>query len=108
MKLKLRGVNVARDLARGGERVDEFGAGALAVCAQPHDVAAVEAAPGDKQVFAVATSHAAKLNFARRRLSFFARRLAGESEARVTFDALARGEQREPLGLAVVPARFDD
>ena len=39
-------------LARGGERVDEFGAGALAVRAQARDVPAVEATPGDLQVVA--------------------------------------------------------
>lgn len=91
-------------LARGGERVDEFRAGALAVRAQARDVPPVKTPSGDEQIVAVAPGDAAQLQLTRLGLSFLARRRTGERKPRVTLDALSRREQRPPLRLAVATA----
>ena len=103
MKFTVRRVNVVRDFARGGERMDEFRARALAVCEQARDVAPVYAAARDEQVVARAARDAAQLQLARRRRNALSRRRAGERKPRVTLNALARSEEREPLRLAIAP-----
>ena len=100
----MRRVNVVCGFARGGERVDEFRARPISVCEQARDVAPVDAAARDEQVVARAPRDAAQLQLARRGCGVLARRRAGERESRVALDALARGEQRVPPGLAVGPA----
>ena len=112
----MRGVNVVRvcargfmrDFARGGERVDEFCARSLSVCEQARDVAPVHAAARDEQVVARAARDAAQLQLARRGRGVLARRRACKRQPRVALDALARGEQRVPPGLAVGPARAQE
>jgi hypothetical protein len=99
---------VVRGIARVGEGLDEFSACALAVRDEARDVASVHAAARDEQVVARASSDAAQLQLARRGRVRLARRRACEREARVTFDALARGKQRVPLHLAFVPARAQE
>lgn len=108
MKLRARGIKIVCGLACGGERVDEFRAGALAVRSQTRDVPSVKTLSGDEQVVAVAPGDAAQLQFARFGLSFLARRRTGERKPRVTLDALARREQRLPLRLAVANALARD
>ena len=102
-----------RGLADGGERVDQFGAGAFAVRDEPRDVAPVDAAAGDEQVVAAAPGDAAQLHLARRGSRVGRRRGAGRGEPRVTLDALARGV--ELVALRLFPERagvgeqvFDD
>ena len=85
-----------REVAYVREGVDEFGARALAVRQQARDVAPVDAAPGGEQVVARAPRDAAQLQLARRGRGILARARAGQREAGVALDALARGEQRVP------------
>src|SRR5437868_14097892 len=87
-----------REVANVGEGVDEFGARALAVGQQAGDVAAVDAAPRGQQVVARAPGDAAQLKLARRGRGVLARARAGQREAGVALDALARGEQRVSPG----------
>lgn len=70
----------------GGERVFEFGPRALAVRGQPRDVAAVDAAAGDEQVFARAPGQPAQLHLPRGGAVVGARLGAGERQAREAFD----------------------
>ena len=86
-----------REVAYVGEGVDEFGARALAMRQQARDVATVDAATGGEQVVARAPGDAAQLKLARRGRGVLARARAGQREAGVALDALARGEQRVPL-----------
>lgn len=83
-----------REAADGGEGLGEFGARSLAVRDEARDVAAVEAAAGDEQVFAGAPGEPAQLHLALGRGGRRARVGAGEREPRVALDALARGEER--------------
>ena len=80
-----------RGLADGGERLDEFGAGALAVGEESRDVATVDAAAGNEQVVSASAGDAAQLHLAPSGSRVGARRGTGDCEPRVTFDALARG-----------------
>lgn len=88
-------------LADGGERVDELGAGALAVRDEPRDVAPVDAAAGDEQVVAASARDAAQLHLARRGSCVGSCVGAGRSEPGVTLDALARGVELVALRLFV-------
>jgi len=80
--------------ADGGEGVREVCARSLAVRGQARDVAAVEAAAGDEQVFAGAARQPAQLQLARGGAVVGARVGAGERQPREALDAFARGEQR--------------
>jgi len=97
-----------RGLADGGERVDEFVAGARAVRDEPRDVAPVDAAARDEQVVAAAAGDAAQLHLARRRSRVGRRRSTGDGESGVTLDALARGVELVALRLFFERARFQE
>lgn len=97
MRRARRGVRLVSEFAHVCEGVDEFGARSLAVGEQARDVAPVDAASGGEQVVARASRDATQLQLARRGRVVGARARAGQREARVALDALARGKQRVPL-----------
>lgn len=98
MKRVRRRIYLVCEVANFREGVDEFGACSLTVCQKARGVAPVDAAPGGEQVVARAPRDAAQLKLARRGRCILARTRAGQREAGVALDALARGKQRVPLG----------